>query len=322
MSVLFTLFVAATFAASTFQEFDFTSTNIGATKYLIYFPDGYKNTTQYKIIYGFHGMGADHTIFKNYQAEFDKAIADKKVSPFILAAPRANTSFYIDTAAGFKFETYFYKEFIPYIEKTYKVNNATKQRMVLGTSMGGFGAGYYSLVHKDMFGATAMLSPSLLPEAMMNTMNCSNATGNQQLMMFCGTFGNATYYKAHNYAAIVKSKPAGTFTVPTYICVSKNDSQVYNPLKVVKPLMTEYKIPHEWEEDEKGEHSPTYWKTKMPKALEFIQKYWTEADKVNPNKPNSTNTTNNTNGIYGPNGRKNVISSILMVLSVCILFLL
>lgn len=52
----------------------------------------------------------------------------------------------------------FIKEFMPQIEKSYRVNNLPKFRAIGGLSMGGFGALYYSLQYPGLFKATVALS--------------------------------------------------------------------------------------------------------------------------------------------------------------------
>ncbi len=61
----------------------------------------------------------------------------------------------------FLYEDFFFKEFIPFIEKKYRIRAEKQYRAVAGLSMGGGGTLIYALHHPEMFAAACPLSASV-----------------------------------------------------------------------------------------------------------------------------------------------------------------
>ena len=59
---------------------------------------------------------------------------------------------------GWPYETFFFDEFIPFIEKTYRILGDKSHRAIAGYSMGGGGATAYALEHPDMFSSVYAMS--------------------------------------------------------------------------------------------------------------------------------------------------------------------
>ena len=139
--------------------------------YTVYLPPDYNSSNRtYPVFYFLHG-GADgiHTdpyTQGNLQAHLDNLINSGKITPMIVVTPDAtrngsfeNNTYYMNDADGqYLYEDMFIKEFMPQIEKSYRVNNLPKFRAIGGLSMGGFGALYYSLQYPGLFKATVALS--------------------------------------------------------------------------------------------------------------------------------------------------------------------
>lgn len=63
-------------------------------------------------------------------------------------------------ARGLKYENFFIKELMPYIEKNYRVKNGPKNTALMGSSMGGLVSFNIGLKRADLFGKLAIMSPS------------------------------------------------------------------------------------------------------------------------------------------------------------------
>lgn len=122
---------------------------------------------RYPILYTFHGMAAPHDTF----AAMEPLRAALREKPMIVTCLDADAaSFYLDSPFPQKvgrkpdeeklvkslFTTFFLDEFIPAIDRTYRVNAA--QRMLTGFSMGGYGALHYYLSRPREFVAVSGLS--------------------------------------------------------------------------------------------------------------------------------------------------------------------
>ena len=138
-------------------------------KAVVVTPPEYKERPekQYPILYTFHGMAAPYDTF----SAMEPLRAALREKPMIVTCFDADSgSFYLDspfpqkpgrdpkneTPVKSRFTTFFHDEFIPAIDKAYRVNPA--QRMLTGFSMGGYGAFHYYLTRPRDFVAVSALS--------------------------------------------------------------------------------------------------------------------------------------------------------------------
>jgi len=126
-------------------------------KYNIVLPnDYYTNTEQYyPVLYLFHGMGGNNNSWaEDGEAKqiLQDAFKNEVLEPMVVVMPDAFNTFYVDGYQnGLNYETYFWDEFLPYIENTYRVDASRERRYIAGLSMGGFGASYYAFTHPNKF---------------------------------------------------------------------------------------------------------------------------------------------------------------------------
>ena len=120
-------------------------------KYSIYLPDDYNEGESYPVLYLLHGYGDENNAWIDKGMLIPAAFCHEKNGgkPMIVVCPDGLTTFYYDSRAT-KFETYFFDELVPEIEKTYKVKTDRNSRAVAGLSMGGFGTLYYGLKYPDL----------------------------------------------------------------------------------------------------------------------------------------------------------------------------
>lgn len=131
--------------------------------YSIYLPESYDGTKKYPVLYILHGMDGgnndwlqDNTggiwagggTMPAYAAEY----AAQTGKELIIVAPDGENWFYCDGYNnGPKYMSYFFEEFIPYIEQTYSIKAERNSRAIGGLSMGGYGSLYYGTLHPEMF---------------------------------------------------------------------------------------------------------------------------------------------------------------------------
>jgi S-formylglutathione hydrolase FrmB len=136
---------------------------------VVVLPPEYKDHPEkhYPILYTFHGAAAPYDCFSE-MIPLRKALKDK---PMIVSCMDGDAgSWYLDAAvpqiAGRDpkdttrvrslFTTFFLDEFIPCLDRHYRVN--PKQRMLTGFSMGGYGALHYMLARPGEFVSVSSLS--------------------------------------------------------------------------------------------------------------------------------------------------------------------
>ena len=136
--------------------------------YTIYLPQSYSNETdrKYPILYLLHGMsGVNTSWFTDQRVKdvMDQLVASGEACEMIIVSPNAggnpatcwNGYF---NMPGWAYEDFFYKEFLPYIEKTYRVKGDKRHRAIAGLSMGGGGTTSYAQRYPDMYCAAYAMS--------------------------------------------------------------------------------------------------------------------------------------------------------------------
>ena len=132
-------------------------------KYSIYLPEGYDQTKKYPVLYMLHGYGGNNNDWLQDNTgglwagggtmpAYAKAFAEKGGKEMIIVAPDGKNLFYCNGYDGSSnYMSYFFEEFVPYIESTYSIKAERSSRAIGGLSMGGYGSLYYGLLHPEMF---------------------------------------------------------------------------------------------------------------------------------------------------------------------------
>jgi len=138
-------------------------------EYCIYLPSDYETSSRrYPVLYLLHGFSDDETGWTQFgEAHLiaDRTITSGEAPPMIIVMPDAGASWYVNSADGkLKYEDFFIKELIPYVDSTYHTRNAKEFRAVAGLSMGGHGSLIMAMKHPEMFTAAAPLSAGIITE--------------------------------------------------------------------------------------------------------------------------------------------------------------
>ena len=155
------------------EEHTIKSEVLGAERnYTVYLPAGYdidKEKT-YPVLYLLHGMdGTNKDWFDRGHVKdvMDQLTASGEADAMIIVSPDAGGSVregkwngYFDMR-GWSYEEFFFTEFLPTIEKEYRIKADKQHRTIAGLSMGGGGCTSYAQRHADMFGACYAMSAFL-----------------------------------------------------------------------------------------------------------------------------------------------------------------
>jgi enterochelin esterase-like enzyme len=95
-------------------------------KYTVYLPADYETSERtYPVVYLLHGYSDDNTgwlQFGEVNRYADQAIAAGTIPPMIIVMPDGAKSWYINAYDGKEsYEDFFFNEFMPSIEKTYRI---------------------------------------------------------------------------------------------------------------------------------------------------------------------------------------------------------
>jgi len=133
-------------------------------KYSVYLPKSYSSQTgkKYPVLYLLHGLNDNNNgwIESGHLQDIANHVIDTgNACEMIVVVPDAGTfkDGYFNVE-GWPYETFFFNEFIPYIEKKYRIIADKQHRAIAGYSMGGGGATAYALKHPDMFSSVYAMS--------------------------------------------------------------------------------------------------------------------------------------------------------------------
>jgi len=137
-------------------------------KYNVYLPSGFdKSDKQYPVIYMLHGLSDNYTAWVErggMQTVADELIGTGELREVVIIMPNAggpdihNTWNGYFNMPGWNYEDFFFKEFIPQVERKYRIISDKGHRAVMGLSMGGGGSAVYCQRHPNMFSSCYAMS--------------------------------------------------------------------------------------------------------------------------------------------------------------------
>lgn len=137
--------------------------------YNVFLPQSYEADTdrKYPVLYLLHGMlDTNHgwTMRGHLKDVMDQLTASGEACEMIIVTPDAGGNIYAGdwngyfNMPGWAYEDFFYKEFMPHIEKTYRVVGDKQHRAIAGLSMGGGGATSYAQRYPHLYCAAYAMS--------------------------------------------------------------------------------------------------------------------------------------------------------------------
>jgi enterochelin esterase-like enzyme len=247
-------------------------------KYSIYLPADYETSDRkYPVLYLLHGLSDDHTGWPQFgEVKYiaDKAIREGEATPMIIVMPDAKRTYYVNDVEGkYRYEDFFIKELIPYIESNYKCRTTSEYRAVAGLSMGGYGSLLYSLHHPEMFAACyAMSSATRTDEEVINMSNDSyDAVYTPLFGAHKGKDRINDYYNSNSILYLAAHIPEAQKNKVRFYIDCGDDDFLYKGNSTLHILMRDLNIPHEYRVRQGG-HEWEYWRTGLQNALPFISK--------------------------------------------------
>ena len=124
-------------------------------------PDGYYSSKEsLPVVYVIHGFSDN---YKKWDENANVGRFADQYNMIIVTPDGGYDSWYFDAPEDptYRYETFISKELIKYIDSHYKTVPEKKMRAVTGQSMGGHGAMYLAIRHKDIFGSVGSTSGGL-----------------------------------------------------------------------------------------------------------------------------------------------------------------
>jgi enterochelin esterase-like enzyme len=238
-------------------------------KYALYLPPGYETSQRsYPVLYLLHGYGDDQTGWVQFGEVLniaDAAIKSGKATAMIIVMPDANTGTigYVNDAKGeWRYEDFFFQEFMPFIEKTYRIKPDKHYRAVAGLSMGGGGSFIYALHHPELFSSACPLSAAT-DVAIIDSLN------NFKYTRGVSSKAKEAYYKNYNAISLIENMADDQKKAVRWYIDCGDDDFLYEGNSLVHIDMRKKEIPHEFRVRD-GVHSWVYWRAALPEVLEFV----------------------------------------------------
>jgi len=240
-------------------------------KYAIYLPSDYESSGRsYPVLYLLHGAGDDQTgwvQFGEVKNIADKAIQDGKCTAMIIVMPDGNTGqrgYFNSPKGDWNYEDFFFQEFMPTIEKTYRIRAEKRYRAISGLSMGGGGTFMYALHHPELFSSACPLSaytgPVTLEDATDRLKKQYPDIKDEEIVKYLNNL-SAT--------ELIKNMPDDQKKAVRWYIDCGDDDFLFEGNCLVHMAMRKKEIPHEFRIRD-GAHNWTYWREALPTVLEFV----------------------------------------------------
>ena len=241
----------------------------GERNYAVYLPPDYESSKRsYPVLYLLHGATDNHTGWVQFGEVLhitDKAIREGKATPMIIVMPDADTGqMGYFNVGDWKYEDFFFEEFMPHVEKKYRIKGEKRYRAVAGLSMGGGGSFMYALHHPELFSSACPLSayvgPLTIEDLKRRIARGDKKYSNKEI---------EEYFQKHNALNLLESVPVEDVRSVRWYIDCGDDDFLYEGNSLVHIAMTKKEIPHEYRVRDGG-HSWTYWRESLPEVLHFV----------------------------------------------------
>lgn len=240
-------------------------------KFAVYLPPDYETSERsYPVLYLLHGSGDDQTgwvQFGEIRHIADKAILEGSATAMIVVMPDANTGQrgYTNAPGNWNYEDFFFEEFMPYVEKEFRIKPEKRYRAIAGLSMGGGGTFYYAMHRPDLFSSACPLSASTGPSSREDVKNQMQRRGMSNIT----EADMDKWYSQYSVLELIKNMPDDQKKAVRWFIDCGDDDFLYEGNSLVHIAMRKSEIPHEFRVRDGG-HNWTYWRESLPTVLSFI----------------------------------------------------
>ena len=198
-------------------------------RYCAFLPASYDQdkTRHFPVLYYLHGLGDNEQSLLNLGGwdVISELRQQGKIGDFIVLAPSAGGTFYINSQSGkIRYDDFFIKEFVPQMEKKYRAESTRATRGITGVSMGGYGALRFAFKYPAEFAAVSAQMPAIIAE-LPKDLNTGGAGSPGSLMgdVFGSPFDRA-YFDRNNVFYFARTDPAASLKrMKIYFDVGSND---------------------------------------------------------------------------------------------------
>ena len=246
-----------------------------AVPYCVVLPPSFDadKSRHFPVLYFLHGLG-DNEQFLVHSGMWNvvEDMRDKhELKDFLIATPDGGSGFYINSKDGKRrYEDFLIEEFLPFIEKRYRVSPGRAYRAVGGVSMGGYGALHLAFRHPQLFSSVTAHSAALVESI---PVFAADAQRSLHTRVFGGAFGNPldpAFWQQNSPLILARSANLAGLKI-YFDCGEQDDYHFELGASALDKILTGRHIPHEFHLYP-GIHDYTYFAAHIPASLSFTSK--------------------------------------------------
>ena len=248
--------------------------------YCVYLPSGYDAgasqhpARRYPVLYLLHGLGDNEgTLFNSGGwTLLDDLRKRHKMGDFLIVSPEGKRSFYINSADGaVLYNDFFLQEFLPQIERIYRITPGRSARAISGISMGGYGALRFAFAHPELFSAVSAQSAALITESPQE-LDRASQTGAPLASVLSPVFGKliaVAHWNENSPFLLAKKNAAALHKVAIYFNCGQEDNYGFEKGAAALHLeLQKENVLHQYH-PYPGDHSLTYFLSHFAEVMEF-----------------------------------------------------
>jgi len=279
--VCFFSFAGAASAQSRIECSAIRSRILGRTnRYCVYLPAGYdagaahKPPVRYPVLYFLHGLGDnEQTLFTSGGwTLLDDLRKQHKIGDFLIVAPEGRNSFYINSADhSVRYSDFFLEEFLPHIERKYRVEPGPAGRAISGISMGGYGALRFAFAYPRLFSAVSAQSAALMTESP-HELDAASRSGAPLAGVLAAVFGSpidVAHWNDNSPFVLARKNASALRRLAIYFNCGQNDNYGFEQgAALLHEELQREDIKHQYH-PYPGDHGFTYFMSHFEEVMEF-----------------------------------------------------
>ncbi len=244
-------------------------------RYCAFLPASFEKdkAKKYPVLYYLHGLGDNEQSLLNLGGWdlIEDLRRQGKVGEFIVLAPAGGHTFFINSVDGkIRYEDFLMKEFMPQMEKKYRVESTRATRGITGISMGGYGAMRLAFKYPTQFAAVSAQMPALISEVPASFYGGGPGSPAGAMVEAFGTPFNVEYFDRNNVFTFAKKDPVAELKgLQIYFDVGDNDDFGFEEgAERLHKLLDHRGIPNEFH-IYPGRHDPQFVMRHFGSVIEF-----------------------------------------------------